>query len=45
MSDWKKLCPLDEIPPLGSRVTFRHDGLTANGTPRFARYLRPRADP
>ena len=32
-------------PPIGSRVTFRHDGLTAKGTPRFARYLRPRADP
>ena len=27
-------------PPIGSRVTFRHDGLTAKGTPRFARYLR-----
>jgi len=25
-------------------VTFRYDGLTAKGTPRFARYLRPRSD-
>lgn len=32
-------------PPIGSRVTFRHDGLTAKGTPRFARYLRVRSDP
>lgn len=32
-------------PPIGSRVTFRHDGLTAKGTPRFARYLRVRTDP
>ena len=32
-------------PPIGSRVTFRHDGLTAKGTPRFPRYLRRPADP
>lgn len=32
-------------PPIGSRVTFRHEGLTANGLPRFARYLRVRGDP
>ena len=32
-------------PPIGSRVTFRHDGLTARGTPRFPRYLRRPADP
>ena len=32
-------------PPLGSRVTFRHDGLTAKGLPRFARFLRVRHDP
>ena len=26
MSDWKKLCPLDEIPPLGSRVVTSESG-------------------
>ena len=26
MSDWKKLCPLDEIPPLGSRVVASEHG-------------------
>src|SRR5690606_32106302 len=31
-------------PAVGSTVTFRYDGLTAKGTPRFARYLRPRVD-
>ena len=31
-------------PAIGSVVTFRHDGLTAKGTPRFARYLRVRTD-
>lgn len=31
-------------PPLGSRVTYRYNGLTAKGTPRFARYLRVRHD-
>ncbi len=31
-------------PTIGSTVTFRYDGLTAKGTPRFARYLRPRND-
>ncbi len=29
-------------PAIGSVVTFRYNGLTANGTPRFARYLRVR---
>lgn len=29
-------------PAIGSTVTFRYDGLTAKGTPRFARYLRVR---
>ena len=29
-------------PAVGSTVTFRYDGVTAKGTPRFARYLRPR---
>ena len=31
-------------PRIGSQVTFRYDGLTAKGTPRFARYLRVRND-
>ena len=31
-------------PPLGSQVTYRYNGLTANGTPRFARFLRIRYD-
>jgi DNA ligase-1 len=31
-------------PRIGSQVTFRYNGLTAKGTPRFARYLRVRHD-
>ena len=31
-------------PAIGSTVSFRYDGLTAKGTPRFARYLRVRSD-
>ena len=31
-------------PPLGSQVTYRYNGLTANGTPRFARFLHIRYD-
>lgn len=31
-------------PPIGSEVTYRYNGLTANGTPRFARFLRIRHD-
>ena len=31
-------------PRIGQQVTFRYNGLTAKGTPRFARYLRPRHD-
>ncbi|WP_256645521.1 DNA ligase [Thermomonas paludicola] len=31
-------------PRPGQWVTFRYNGLTAKGTPRFARYLRVRAD-
>ena len=31
-------------PPIGSHVTYRYNGLTANGTPRFARFLRVRHD-
>jgi DNA ligase-1 len=29
-------------PPVGSHVTYRYNGLTANGVPRFARFLRIR---
>jgi len=29
-------------PPIGSQVTYRYNGLTANGVPRFARFLRVR---
>ena len=32
-------------PPPGSLVTYRHNGLTGNGLPRFPRYLRVRAPP
>lgn len=32
-------------PPIGSQVTFRYDGLTTKGTPRFPRYLRLRERP
>ncbi len=31
-------------PPLGSQVTYRYNGLTAQGIPRFARFMR-RYDP
>ncbi len=29
-------------PPLGSHVTYRYNGLTSKGTPRFARFMRIR---
>lgn len=29
-------------PPIGSHVTYRYNGLTGNGVPRFARFLRVR---
>lgn len=31
-------------PPVGSWVTYRYNGLTANGLPRFSRFLRIRVD-
>ncbi|MGF1545950.1 MAG: DNA ligase [Thiotrichales bacterium] len=31
-------------PPIGSRVTFRYNGLTDSGKPRFPRFLRRRQD-
>jgi DNA ligase 1 len=31
-------------PPVGSLVTYRFNGLTSTGLPRFARYLRVRHD-
>jgi DNA ligase-1 len=32
-------------PPLGALVTYRYNGLTESGLPRFARFLRVREDP
>ena len=32
-------------PPVGSLVTYRYNGLTSKGLPRFARFLRIRHDP
>ena len=29
-------------PPIGAWVTYRYNGLTSNGVPRFARFLRVR---
>ncbi len=29
-------------PPLGSTITFKYQGFTANGIPRFASFLRIR---
>ncbi len=40
LSDADRAAP----PKPGSWVTFRYNGLTAKGTPRFARYLRVRHD-
>ena len=34
-----------EPPPIGARVTFSYRGLTKNGVPRFASYVRVRFDP
>jgi len=31
-------------PPPGARVTYSHNGVTADGLPRFARFLRVRPD-
>ncbi|MDQ3160851.1 MAG: hypothetical protein M3Q51_07510, partial [Pseudomonadota bacterium] len=31
-------------PSIGSLVTFRYNGLTAKGTPRFARFQRVHGD-
>ncbi|WP_407353673.1 DNA ligase [Luteimonas sp. R10] len=38
LSDAQRATP----PPVGSYVTYRYNGLTANGVPRFARFLRQR---
>jgi len=32
-------------PPIGSRVTYRYNGLTVHGLPRFPRFLRVRDEP
>jgi len=34
----------DDPPPVGSTVTYRYNGLTAQGVPRFARFMRVRTD-
>jgi DNA ligase len=41
LSDQLRLRP----PPLGSRITFKYCGLTENGVPRFASFLRIREMP
>ncbi|MDH2432796.1 DNA ligase [Pokkaliibacter sp. MBI-7] len=33
-----------EPPPLGSQITYRYDGTTKTGVPRFARFLRMRIE-
>ncbi|MEJ2309768.1 MAG: DNA ligase [Gammaproteobacteria bacterium] len=38
LSDAERVHP----PPVGSRITFRHQGFTARGIPRFASFLRVR---
>jgi len=40
LSDTDRLAP----PPIGSLVTYRYRGLTPSGLPRFASFLRQRAD-
>ena len=41
LSDAQRAAP----PPPGTLVTYRYNGLTANGLPRFARFLRVRDEP
>lgn len=38
LSDLERQAP----PPVGTTITYKHHGLTSNGLPRFASYLRPR---
>ncbi|MFO7706348.1 MAG: DNA ligase [Halopseudomonas sp.] len=40
LSDQARATP----PPLGSWVTYRYNGLTSSGLPRFARFVRIRTD-
>ena len=40
LSDADRVAP----PPIGSLVTYRYRGLTPNGLPRFASFVRQRAD-
>ena len=35
----------DSPPPLGVQVTYRYNGLTAHGLPRFPRFVRVRHEP
>jgi len=41
LSDMQRANP----PSIGSRVTYRYNGLTVHGMPRFPRFLRIRNDP
>lgn len=34
-----------EPPPIGALVTYRYDGFTSTGLPRFARFMRVRHEP
>ena len=34
----------EQPPAIGSWVTYRYNGLTAGGLPRFARFMRVRGD-
>lgn len=38
LSDAQRAAP----PPIGSQVTYRYNGFTSKGTPRFARFMRIR---
>ena len=40
LSDAQRATP----PPVGTVVTYRYNGLTANGVPRFARFMRIRPE-
>lgn len=41
LSDAERAAP----PPIGTLVTYRHNGLTSTGLPRFARFMRVRHEP
>ncbi|WP_431305987.1 hypothetical protein [Vibrio crassostreae] len=31
-------------PEIGSRITFRYNGFTQNGKPKFARFVREKSE-